>query len=95
MLTPKPFSKHIYKIIYPPIPDWPPKLFKPYRRVTPNLHNLHAYNHNTHFSIASQCLAQAVLQEKHTHHIASLATTPESIKEESLRKILNGPDDDR
>ena len=71
---------------------WSPTIWKSNHQVFPPLHHMHAYNHNNHFGIAYQYLTHALFKEKHTHHIASLATSHESGKQEYLRKLLQGRD---
>ena len=64
---------------------WPPTIWKAQFPVCPTLHYLHNYNNNTHVGIALHNLAQSVFQEKYTHQISTLATTPESGKQEHLK----------
>ena len=56
---------------------------------------MHIHNHNSCYQLSTQFLAQTVIEEMYSHHIAALSTDPEdSGNHKSLRRLFKGPDVD-
>ena len=82
---------------YPPMSYLAPtarKTYVPMRPIHPNMQRPY-YNNASRYSQATQFLAQAAISTQYEHHIAALSTSPVAGKQESLPKLLKGPDKER
>ena len=82
---------------YPPMAQFAPKTrrtYQPLRPLHPNL--LRPYSDTaSRYSQATQYLAQAAISNQYAHHIAALSAAPIAGKQESLQKLLKGPEKER
>ena len=96
-MFPYSFNKFPPQAFYPPMSHLAPtprKTYLPMRPIHPSMRRPY-YDNAARYNQATQFLAQAAISTQYEHHIAALSTAPVAGKQESLPKLLKGPDKER